>query len=218
MYGAHIKYVQGPWNISALQNIISGAMQNVCGFFIQSDRHPCKTQTRFPMEQTILNLHCREEMSRWRTFPYKPHGTVDAISWRKIVKSLEISSVDLRKTQMSIFLPHLVLFYFFYLMFPCWRWHWWKSGISNTIYTTMEPTASRNYWSDNRSNRRSYLVKPGKVPGLPGFFQSNWEWPRKNYLQNVCHSQLGLAGSFIPFYQTMADILACNFMPFHQQS
>ena len=67
--------------------------------------------------------------------------------------------------------------------------------------TTMEPMASRNYWLHNRSNRRRYLVKPGKLPGLPGFFWSNqefhtWEWPRKNYLWNVCHSRLGLAGSF----------------------
>ena len=38
------------------------------------------------------------------------------------------------------------------------------------VKPTMEPTTGRNYWSDNGSNRRKYLVEPGKVPGLPGFF------------------------------------------------
>ena len=43
-------------------------------------------------------------------------------------------------------------------------------------HNTMEPTTDRNYWSDNGSNRRKYLVKLRKVPGLPGFFRSNQEF------------------------------------------
>jgi len=34
----------------------------------------------------------------------------------------------------------------------------------------MRPMAGRNSQSNNGSNKRRYLVEPGKVPGLAGFF------------------------------------------------
>jgi hypothetical protein len=62
-----------------------------------------KTQMRFPREQTTLNLHHGGGMSRSRMFLCKPHGSMDATLWRRIMESLSIYYRNSLKTQMSIF-------------------------------------------------------------------------------------------------------------------